>query len=407
MKPDFFTRNRAALYAQLPKNSFVAIAGFTSMQGANDQASPFEQEANFWYLTGIEEPDWLFLADVDSGEEWLVSPNRNFARQMFDGAVMPEQATARSGVKNIAEKKEGMAILQRLLASKKQAYTVKPLPMRHYGLVPNPAPARLAAKLKGVEVIDARLTLARMRAIKQPEEITEIQVAIDVTIDGFTAVLKQLKNCRTEYEVDGILTGTFRGNGFTHAFAPIIAAGKNACVLHYPLPKAPLVQNDWLLMDIGARRDRYGADITRTIPVGDPSVRHIAVYEAVERMHTYFFNLLRDGADVKECFTAAYKNVGEELKKLGVISTVKLDHTSVFKYMPHAISHGLGVDTHDPLGRPEKLLENMVLTVEVGAYLPEEGIGVRLEDDVRITKDGAINMSGALPISLAGLRKML
>ena len=408
MKPDFFTRNRAAFCAQLPANSFVAIAGFTSMQGANDQAAPFEQEGNFWYLTGLEEPDWRLLIDVDSGEEWLVSPTRNFARQMFDGSVTSEQATARSGVKNIVSKKEGAEILKRLLTSKKHAHTVKPLPLRrHYGLVSNPAPAQLVAQLKGVEVVDARLMLARQRAIKQPEELAEMQVAIDATIDGFTAVLKQLKNCRTEYEVDGILTGTFRGNGFTHAFAPIIASGSNACVMHYPLPKSSLKQDDWLLMDIGARRDRYGADITRTLPIGNPGARHIAVYEAVERMHGYFFNSLHAGANVKECFTNAYKYVGEELKKLGVISTVKLDETSVFKFMPHAIGHGLGVDTHDPLGRPETLLENMVLTVEVGAYIPEEGIGVRLEDDVRITKDGAVNMSGSLPISLEALRKML
>jgi len=407
MKPDFFTRNRAALCAQLPANSFVAIAGFTGMQGANDQPAPFEQEANFWYLTGIEEPDWRLLIDVDSGEEWLVAPQRNFARTAFDGSVTPEQATARSGVEQVVSKKEGTAILQRLLASKKQVHTVKPLPMRFYGLVPNPAPARFIAKLKGAEIVDARLPLARLRAIKQSEELAMLQEAIDATIHGFTEVMRQLKTCHTEYEVDGILTGTFRGNGFTHAFEPIIASGKNTCTLHYPLPKAPLVQDDWLLMDVGARRDRYGADITRTIPIGNPSARHIQVYEAVERMHQYTFDMLRDGIDAKEYFEKSYKYVGKELKQMGLISTIKLDYTSVFKFMPHAIGHGLGVDTHDPLGRPEKLLENMVLTVEVGAYIPEEGIGVRLEDDVRITKDGAVNMSGALPISLAAIRKML
>ena len=279
--------------------------------------------------------------------------------------------------------------------------------LRYYGLVPNPAPARLVAQLKGVEVVDVRLLLAKQRAIKQPEELVEMQAAIDMTIRGFKEVLRQLNGCKTEYEVDSILTGAFRSSGFTHGFEPIIASGKNTCVMHYPLPKDPLKQDDWLLMDIGARRDRYMADVTRTLPIGNPSPRHIAVYEAVERMHAHTFGMLRDGVDVKEYFTKAYTYVGDELKKLGVISEIKLDYSSVFKFMPHAVSHGLGVDTHDPLGRPEKLQENMVLTVEVGAYIPDEGIGVRLEDDVRITKDGAINMSGALPISLDAIRKML
>jgi Xaa-Pro aminopeptidase len=407
MKSNFFIGNRKALCAQLTQDSFVAMAGFTSMQGANDMASPFSQEGNFWYLTGIEEPDWQLLIDVDSGEEWLVSPRRSFSRQMFDGGMTPEQATARSGVKNIVDKKEGAEILKRLLRSKKRAHTVKPLSLRRYGIVPNPAPGRLITALKNVEVTDQRLALAKMRAIKQPAELAELQVAIDATIDGFAAVLQQLKRCQYEYEVDAILTGEFRRQGLTHGFEPIIASGKNTCVLHWPLPKDSIKQNDWLLMDIGARRDRYAADITRTLPIGKPSARHIAVYEAVERMHAHFFGSLGAGVDVKECFTDAYAYVGTELKKLGVISTVKLDDSSVFKYMPHAISHGLGVDVHDSLGGPKTLQENMVLTVEVGAYIPEEGIGVRLEDDVRITKDGAENMSGRLPIALAELRKML
>jgi Xaa-Pro aminopeptidase len=407
MKADFFTGNRAAFFKQLPADSFVALAGFTSMQGANDQAAPFEQEGNFWYLTGIEEADWRLLIDVDSGEEWLVSPKRSFSRQAFDGAVTPEQATARSGVKHIVDTREGAEILKRLLAAKKQAHTVTPLSLRRYGLVPNPAPRRFIAQLKGVEVVDQRLALARMRAIKQPVEFVAMQDAIDVTIDGLQAVLPQLHTLHHEYEAEAVLTGEFRRRGYTHGFEPIVAAGPNTCVLHHPLPKDPFVQNDWLLMDVGARRDRYMADITRTFPIGEPTARHLQVYESVVRMHAYTFGLLKAGVDAKEYFKKAYTYVGEELQQLGLIKTVKLDATSVFKYMPHAIGHGLGVDTHDPLGRPEKLLEDMVLTVEVGVYIPEEGIGVRLEDDVRVTKDGAINMSKRLPIALEDLRKML
>jgi Xaa-Pro aminopeptidase len=210
-----------------------------------------------------------------------------------------------------------------------------------------------------------------------------------------------------EYEVDAALTAQFRRAGATHGFDPIVAAGKNTCVLHHPLPKDPFVQNDWLLLDIGAEAGCYPADITRTIPIGNPSARHIQVYEAVQRMHEYSFNLLHDGIPAKEYMQRSYQNVGHELKKLGLISEIKMDNTSVFKYMPHAVSHGLGVDVHDPLGRPETLVENMALTVEVGIYIPDEGIGVRLEDDVVITKTGAVNLSAALPIALKDLRGML
>ncbi len=407
MTHDFFTANRTRLCKELAPGSVLVVTAFTQMQGNNDQAAPFAQEGNFWYLTGLEEADWRLIVDVDSGKEWLVAPARSFSQTMFDGGLSVEQAVARSGVKTVVEKREGAALLRQLLTTKKQAFTVFPQSLRRYGMVPNPAQSRLVAQLKSVKVQDARLLLARQRAIKQSVELVAIQKAIDATIDGFEAVLPQLKNMSAEYEVDGVLTNEFRRRGLNHGFDPIIAAGKNTCVLHHPLPKDRFVNNDWLLMDIGAKVGGYPADITRTIPIGKPSARHIQVYQAVQRMHEYAFSLLHDGIPAKEYMQKAYQKVGEELKDLGLIDTIKMDQTSVFKYMPHAVSHGLGVDVHDPLGRPEALKENMVMTVEVGTYIPEEGIGVRIEDDVRITKDGAVNMSKRLPITLEKLQQML
>jgi Xaa-Pro aminopeptidase len=407
MNQDFFVGNRRRLCEQLQPGSFVVLTGFTSMQGDNDQAAPFVQESNFWYLTGIEEPDWRLLIDVDSGEEWLVAPQRSFARQMFDGGIANDDAVRISGCQNVIDAREGRGMLQKLLASKKLAYTVLPLNLRHYGIVPNPAQRRLTARLRSVKVTDLRLILARQRAIKQPAELVVMQKAIDITLDGFEAVLPKLRGMHYEYEVDAELTASFRRRGATHGFPPIIGAGRNACVLHHPLPKDPLVPGSWLLMDIGAKIDGYSADITRTIPIGNPNARHVEIYEAVQRMHDFVFSQMKHGAPADEFMKKSYLYVGKELKKIGLISTIKLDDTSVFKFMPHAVSHGLGVDVHDSLGRPETLQENMVMTVEVGAYNLDEGIGVRLEDDVRITKTGAINMSKRVPIALDALSKML
>lgn len=408
MKSTFFSGNRQRLAKQLKPRSFVVMTAFMRMQGDNDGAAPFHQESNFWYLTGITEPDWRLVIDLDTAEEYLIAPHVNFVHQMFEGSLTPEEAKKVSGVQKVLTKREGSLLLKELAGKKKQAYTVLPQDLRLYGMAPNPAQRRLQAQLKGVTVTDLRLTLAKMRAIKQPEEIASLQTSIDITLDAFEELLPRLKNLHHEYEVDAILTAHFRKNGAVHGFEPIIAAGKNACVLHHPLPKDPLVQNDWLLLDIGAKVDGgYSADITRTVPIGNPSPRHVAFYGAVERMHDYTFNMLHDGVPAKECMEKAYQNVGEELKKLGLITKIKMDYTSVFKYMPHAVSHGLGVDVHDSLGRPETLKENMTLTVEVGAYNPAEGIGVRLEDDILITKTGAINMSKRVPTRLEKLRKMI
>jgi len=408
MKRDFFAGNRQRLREQCKPQSVIVLSAFAQMQGDNDQAAPFKQEANFWYLCGITEADWRLVIDVDTGDEWLIAPHRSFAREMFDGGIATDEAATTSGVKHIVDKREGAAVLKRLLAKKNRAYTITPRSLRLFDIVPNPAYQRLVTQLKrNVEVVDARLMIARMRAIKQPVEIAAMQTAIDITLDGLEAILPQLKNMHHEYEVDALLTYEFRRRGVIHGFDPIIAAGKNTCVLHHPLPKDKFVMNDWLLLDIGAEFENYKADVTRTIPLGNPSQRHLAVYAAVERMHAYALNMLHDGVSTKEYMQKAYQYVGEEMKKLGLIDKVKLDYTSVFKFMPHAVSHGLGIDAHDPLGQPEKLLENMTLTVEVGVYIPSEGIGVRLEDDIRITKTGAINMSGRVPIELEALRRML
>ncbi len=393
MNSDFFSSNRSRFCDGLKPNSFVVLTAFTRMQQTNDGAAPFVQESNFWYLTGVGEPDWLLIINVDSGEEWLVAPQLSFVHKAFDGDFLPEQAMAVSGVKTVMDRKHGREIFKKMLATKRCAYVVKPANVRAYGFVPNPAQSRLLGKLKDTETIDARPILAKMRAIKQPEEIAALQKAINVTLDGLAAVEKKLNNMCYEYEVDAELTSEFRRHGATHGFDPIIAAGKNACVLHYPLPKDSMAKDSWLLMDVGAKTDGYTADVTRTFAIGQPDARHQAVYNAVQRAQDFAIGQLREGVSAKEYLTKSYQNIGQELKKLGLIEQIKMDSTSVFKYMPHAISHGIGIDAHDPLGQPKHFCQNMALAVEVGIYIPEEGIGVRIENDVLITKDGVENMS--------------
>lgn len=406
MDANFFTGNRARLRDALEPNSFVALAGFVSMQRDVDEPYAFQQDGNFWYLTGIEEPGWQLFMDVDSGEEWLVAPTLNHYHTAFLGGLTAEQAVAHTGVAHVLGRDEGAKLLQKLLAGKKRAYTVMPVSTRVYGFQPNPGPRRLIAKLKGVERSDMRLPLAKMRGIKQPAELEMLQKAIDITSDGLLAVMAELKQYTAEHEVDAKLYYEFRRRGATHGFDPIVASGAKTCVLHSPAANGPL--KDWLLLDVGAKTNGYTADITRTIPLHPPTDRQVQVYEAVERMHDYFESLIKPGASVRDVFMKqAYPFIGEEMVKLGLINRPKLDRDHVFKYMPHAVGHGLGIDVHDPLGRPEEFKENMVLTNEVGVYIPEEGFGIRIENDMVVTKDGVRNMAARLPFRLADLAKMV
>ncbi|HKX73084.1 MAG TPA: Xaa-Pro aminopeptidase [Candidatus Saccharimonadales bacterium] len=406
MDAAFFSANRRRLLEKLEPGSFVAVAGNGSMQRSSDEAYAFEQDPDFWYLTGIEEPDWQLFIDVDSREEWLVAPHLNRYHTAFHSGMTPDTATKRTGVGTVLGTKEGKALLQKLLGQKKRGYTVVPPSTRVYGFQTNPGPRKLIAQLKGVERTDMRLTLAKLRAIKQPVEIEAIQAAVDVTVDGLLTLIRELKTYRTENEADARLYYEFRRRGGRHGFDPIVASGRKTCILHSAPANDPL--DDWLLLDVGARVNGYTADITRTIPLHPPTGRQVQVYEAVQRMHDHFESVVKPGAPVRDVLMKdAYLYVGEEMVKLGLLKKPLLDHDHVFKFMPHGITHGLGIDVHDPLGRPEFFAEGMVLTNEVGVYIPEEGFGVRIENDMVITADGVRNMAAKLPFDLDTLASMV
>lgn len=406
MHPTFFSGNRKKLIEKLEPGSFVALAGFGNMQRDTDQPFKFQQDGNFWYLTGISEPDWRLFLDVDSGDEWLVAPTLNYYQKVFDGGLSPEEATKLTGVKKVLDKRQGKELLADLLKKKKRAYTLIPKSVRTFAFQPNTTPRKLVAELRGVEKVDIHLPLAKMRAIKQPEELAAIQSAVNVTADSLLAILPELKEYTHTHQVDAKLYYEFRRRGAVHGFDPVISTGRGTYVLHDNTETAPL--QEWLLLDVGARVDGYSADITRTIPTRPPKERHLRVYEAVQRMHDHFLQVLKPGVNASELLRKdVYPYIGEEMVELGIIKKPKLDHEHVFKFMPHAVTHGLGIDVHDPLGRPEVFLENMVLTNEVGIYIPEEGFGIRIENDMVITKDGARNLAPQLPISLQELASLV
>jgi Xaa-Pro aminopeptidase len=406
MDSKFFTGNRRTLQSALTPNSLLVMTAFGRIQRDVDIPFTYQQESNFWYLTGIEAPEWLLVMDIDNGDEWLVMPKLNRFQLAFEGDANQEAVSRRSGVKQLLSKQEGGELLKKLLASKKQVYTLVPNVQRIYGFQANSAPRKLLNQLRGSKAIDVRPIIAKMRAIKQPAELAALRAAVNVTVDGLIEVVKNLRSYKTENEIDADLYREFRRHGATHAFEPIITSGHKTCVLHAEPSNDRL--KDWLLIDVGARVDGYCADIARTIPLRLPTERELQVYEAVERMHDHFLSLLKPGAPVKDTLMKdAYPFIGEQMVKLGLIKRPLLNDQNIFKFMPHAISHGIGVDPHDPLGKPEEFAEGMVLTDEVGTYILKESFGVRIENDIIITKNGAENLAGRLPISLTKLTEMI
>jgi Xaa-Pro aminopeptidase len=180
-----------------------------------------------------------------------------------------------------------------------------------------------------------------------------------------------------------------------------VAGGKNACTLHNVSNTAPLNSGELVVCDVGAEVSHYAADITRTVCVGKPSARQKAIYAAVLDVQAYALTLLKPGANLKKYEQQVAKRMGEELKNLGLVK--RADKKSVRKYFPHATSHFLGLNVHDVGDYQVPLEPGMVLTCEPGIYIPEEGIGVRLEDDVLITKSGNKVLSAACAKRLSSL----
>ncbi len=396
MKSEFFAANRQKLSGILD-GCLAVLAASDLTQKTGDMANDFAQESNFWYLTGIEEAGWQLI--MLGEKSWLVSPETDEVHRVFNGALSDEAALRRSLVDEVIDGAAAQDLLHTLAKDNTTVYTLGAHPnAKYFGFVENPALARLRRRLKNTftEVKDCRKPIAKLRAIKLPEEIDTLQRNIDHTCRAFELAKDKLGEMEYEYQLEAIFWHDFRSHGLSHGYSPIVAAGINACTLHYGENNQPIKDGSLVLLDIGATSDGYSADITRTWSKGDPSARQRAIHSAVQAAHFEIIDLLKPGCLMKDYLTEVDIIMKRALESVGLAN----GGDDYRRYFPHAISHGLGVDVHDSLGGFEEFQPGMVLTVEPGIYVPEEGIGVRIEDDILITSDGHRNMSATLSTEL-------
>lgn len=399
---EFFTGNRQRLQAELDAQLIVLSANGV-LQRSADTTFPFRQDSNFWYLTGVEEPDFVLV--IDGADAFFIAPRRDAHRDQWDGTIDKRAIKALSGITDIVEHHEGWNRLDKLLKKYKKVYTIAPAEtyLEHFGFYANPARGALLAALqkhKKLEVVDIRKTLARMRQIKQPAELAAIQQAIDITAKALKRVQKKLSSYKNEREIVADLTHDFVHDGAAgHAYTPIVASGRNAATIHYIKNNQPINPAELLLLDVGAEVMGYSADITRTYAVSEPTKRQLEVFQAVMNVRAAAMELLKPGVDMKAYEQQVDKVMAGQLKKLGLIDD-ETDKKKLKKYYPHLTSHFLGLDTHDAADYQRPLEPGMVLTVEPGIYVSEENIGIRIEDDILITEDGVKNLCASLPVAL-------
>ena len=390
----FYIGNRERLTESLP-DSLIVIAGHVSLQMSADTSYPFRQDSNFWYLTGIDEPGLVLVIDTKKGESLLLIPEQNDYQKEWDGENETSDMKNISGISNVLPKTTLANLLKDAKNKGLQICYNTPAPeiVEPYGFYSNPARRLVENVIKQVESNpkDVRINIARLRQTKQTIELTALQTAIDITGDTLADVKQKLGHFKTEKDLErAISSGFFARAADGHGYEPIVASGKNACVLHYNKNTDVLHNNSLVLLDVGALSDGYSADISRVWAVGTHTDKQKAVYYAVCDIQDKAFSILGPGTKLREYQKEMEGYAFKAMKKLGL-------ETDIY---PHGFSHFLGLDVHDAGDYDAPLALGSVITVEPGVYLHSEGVGVRIEDNILITENGIKNMSIGIPRSL-------
>ena len=392
----------------------VAIVQSNDIMPTNaDGSMGFMQNSNLFYLTGVDQEESIVMIAPDFPDEklrevlFLRETNEEIA--VWEGhKLTKEEGWNTSGIKNIKWNTEFEKMFYTILAECDNIYLESNEHIRNASLVETKN-ARFIRECQAQYPLYnyERLfpILQDLRCVKSPIEIDLMQQACDITEKGFRRILEFVKPGVMEYEVEAEYLHEFvrnRSKGF--AYEPIIGGGGSSCVLHYLENNRELKDGDILLMDVGAEYANYNADMTRTIPInGKFTKRQKDVYNAVLRVKNAATELLKPGNRVPEYHAEVGKLMEKELVDLGLISLDEIKNENpewpaYKKYFMHGTSHHIGIDVHDVASIYKVFEEGMVFTVEPGIYIPEENIGIRIEDDIVVTKEGHVNLMKNIPI---------
>lgn len=394
MDKKVYSRHRTTLMNKINDNSIVILFAGSAPKKTGDEFYQFTPNRNFYYLTGIIEENHIVVLSKFNNEvsEKLFLKEIDLAKEMWNGKTLRDsEAKEISGIEDSVYMNEFYGYLNRLIKGADEVNLYLDLDRQSYDETDSNGAYFAKAfkdKYPHVSIKNVSSKITPLRMIKSKEEIEEMQKAIDITIDGVESLMRKAKAGMKEYELEAYFDFACKTRGVKDlAFRTIAAAGKNATTLHYVENNSEIKNDDLILFDLGAQWNCYSADITRTFPVsGKFTDRQKEVYEAVLRVNKAVIEKIKPGVVYKELNAWATDLIAEECIKLGIIK----EKSGVSKYYWHSIGHNLGLDTHDvePQGRNFVFAEGMVFTVEPGIYISEEGIGIRIEDDVLVTADG-------------------
>ncbi len=457
LKADVIQR-RQAMMEEMDNQGMLILFSADLVRYSGDVNYEFRQENNLYYLTGLRQTNitLVLMPQNSSRREILFVPARNPGRELWTGNMLTaEEAGEISGIETVwnasefdhfidsvlygrsyrstqsseygkffADLQEGEANIFFLLESK-PGLTGEIMEEFRFA-------NRLRDRFTGIRIKDASPIFHQLRMIKSPYEIKQLREAIDITIEALREAMKSIHPQTWEYEVEAVIEYVFKKrNSFDWAFPSIVASGPNATTLHYQKNQRQTQRDDLLLMDVGAEFNYYAADITRTVPVGGKfTPAQATIYQLVLDSQKAAIAVIKPGSSLRKINQAAVEVLKEGLHRLGLITSTTSNQYRVF--FPHGVSHFLGLDVHD-VRRGEVLKHNMVLTVEPGIYVRSDSmqrlasqgmdendlerirpavekfmnIGVRIEDDIRVTETGYELLSGQAPREIVDVEAMI
>lgn len=416
--PLFFEKNRNRFLEALPKGCIAVIFAQSTVFRTQDVPYPFRQNSAFFYLCGCEDPDLIYVVintEEGSAKQALFVKSKNTFDQIWHGYLKDEKHfQGWTGIETVLLHSDFENFISSNYREGFSLYSNLEEPSLRFSKNLRPRVDFIQALFKDSVSLSISSVLSPLRMRKSPLEEALIKRAIRITAESYKELLGQIREGQKEYELEAILSSAFLGrqaSGFS--FPPIIAAGINSCYLHHEAGPTALKNGDVLLMDIGAEYANYAADICRVVPVsGQFTTRQAEVYKAVHSVLNASIDLLRPGLFWTEYEHVVGELMSQALIQLGLLKGKDLEeqdpmYPAYKRYFMHGISHHIGLDVHDPSDRFVALEKGNIITVEPGIYIPEENLGIRLEQMVAIRENGAEVLSADIPIELEDIEALM
>lgn len=402
-----YRTRRVTLIDQIEPFSIALLHSGRAPHKSHDEMYEFYPSMNFYYLTGLTEDNLILLLvrEKETVKEFLFIPETTpFMRQWLGEHIGKYEASDITGipVQQIMWTAQFEDFFHNLMNASRLPHCHIPktlyLDLYHYNKdLPAHASIYFPKQLQHYPQLvkrDINELLRPLRMIKDKDEINHLKEAIEITNKGLQRIMKELPNRTNEYQLEADFAHQIRLEGAKEfSFKTIAASGENATVLHYEQNDSDLQDGDLILFDLGAKSHFYSADISRTYPInGTFSARQKDIYNLVLQANKEAIKAVKPGITWTELNNIPTDILTQGAKKLGIL----LEHETIQQYYYHSIGHFLGLDTHDVGTYGDSLQEGMVITIEPGLYIKKERIGVRIEDNVLVTKDGCINLSESI-----------